>query len=525
MTRNARTALASIAVFLGLSGLAAASYRVSPLYTANQNQYFIHGLARAGLGFLQDDWFAHTVDDTPVFSLLVWATYRYGHETLFYVYYALLLGLYVHALLGIVSALPASRGSRPHPWVAVAVIIVIHSAALQVMSQRVLHVDLVGLLTHGVAVQFIPGGILQPSLFGILLVLSLSMHLQRRRHLAVLLSAAAATAHPTYLLAAAVLCASFVYQEFRTTGTAGPALRLGGLALLLVLPILGYVYAAFRPTSPQMQAAARDIWVNAFPYHVVLARWLIPAAYIKMGIVLAAIVMVRRTPLCVPLAFSALAAVVLTVVHALSGIPTLTWILPWRLSVYLVPIASSVILATAATRAADAVSAQSPRLRGALIVAAGGVLLVAVVVGAAGFWIRAAHMRAHPASPMMRFVAETKARGHVYLIPVDLDRFRIRTGAPILVDWKAVPLKDVEVIEWRRRLELALRFYDARADDACALLSKISKDYAITHVVLASRQPLPGCVRQLYDDGHYRVYRLVSPASEGVRTSGDRPGP
>ncbi|MCK4727086.1 MAG: hypothetical protein KAT29_14840, partial [Anaerolineales bacterium] len=46
-------------------------YAQSPLFTSNQNQYFLHGLANAGYGLLNEDWLANTLDPTPVFSLLV----------------------------------------------------------------------------------------------------------------------------------------------------------------------------------------------------------------------------------------------------------------------------------------------------------------------------------------------------------------------------------------------------------------------------------------------------------------------
>ena len=36
------------------------------------------------------------------------------------------------------------------------------------------------------------------------------------------------------------------------------------------------------------------------------------------------------------------------------------------------------------------------------------------------------------------------------MIPVGLQRFRLHTGAPIFVDVKSIPYKDVDVIEWPR---------------------------------------------------------------------------
>ena len=56
--------------------LFAVAYTQSPLYSSNQNQYFLHGLANAGTGFLREDWLARTPDTVPVFNALVEWTLR-----------------------------------------------------------------------------------------------------------------------------------------------------------------------------------------------------------------------------------------------------------------------------------------------------------------------------------------------------------------------------------------------------------------------------------------------------------------
>ena len=57
-------------LFLAGSAVFAAAYCQAPLFYSNQNQYFLHGLARAGEGTLSDDWLANTRDPTPAFSKL-----------------------------------------------------------------------------------------------------------------------------------------------------------------------------------------------------------------------------------------------------------------------------------------------------------------------------------------------------------------------------------------------------------------------------------------------------------------------
>ncbi|HEY62281.1 MAG TPA: hypothetical protein G4N95_06475, partial [Anaerolineae bacterium] len=72
------------------------AYSQAPLYTSNQNQYFLHGLAKAGYGFLANDWLANTLDSTPVFSLIVKTLYALFHwQGLFYGVFGLLSGVYL----------------------------------------------------------------------------------------------------------------------------------------------------------------------------------------------------------------------------------------------------------------------------------------------------------------------------------------------------------------------------------------------------------------------------------------------
>src|SRR5262245_48475073 len=60
------------------------AYTQAPLYFSNQNQYFLHGMAQAGRGFLNEDWLAKTRDPTPAFSFLVMVVGHWLREYLFY---------------------------------------------------------------------------------------------------------------------------------------------------------------------------------------------------------------------------------------------------------------------------------------------------------------------------------------------------------------------------------------------------------------------------------------------------------
>src|SRR5436309_13096901 len=103
-----------VALFLLGTILFALVYCQAPLYYSNQNQYFLHGLAQAGEGLLDEDWLANTRDPTPVFSGLVELTARRLHPWAFHVYYALLQGAYAAAMLGLLvtAAGPGAAARR-----------------------------------------------------------------------------------------------------------------------------------------------------------------------------------------------------------------------------------------------------------------------------------------------------------------------------------------------------------------------------------------------------------------------------
>jgi len=85
-------------------------------------------------------------------------------------------------------------------------------------------------------------------------------------------------------------------------------------------------------------------------------------------------------------------------------------------------------------------------------------------------------------------------------ISIDLQRFRLVTGVPIYVDFKSIPYKDVEVLEWRERLARTERWLNK---------PEWFPPQPITHVVMPAGAKLEfntfGFDR-VYADANYVVY-------------------
>ena len=503
------SAWALAALALGLA------YGQSPLFSSNQNQYFLHGAARAGIGFLAQDWLANTADPTPVFSWLVEWTYRLLPPAAFHIEYLLLFAVYLAGLWLLADSAFGLHTSVRRTLLFLAIVVVLHSAALRVIQGRLLGETWEYLWDGGVAGQRLLGLVFQPSAFGVFLLLSLGLFVRGRAAWAVVAAALAASVHPTYLLPAGILVLAYCLVLWRDERSLRRPVLLGGFALALVTPIVLYVILALGPTSPDRIAEAQQILVHErVPHHALPAVWFEATVLVKLALLGLALFVTGTTRLARVLALAGAAALLLTVLQILTRSDMLALLFPWRLSTVLVPASVGLLAGWCATRGTRAAERLPANLLRWLTLATVAVVAALAVFGAVLFaWQTAAQAR-DPAAPMLREVRRRLESGQVYLIPPKLLEFRLVTGAPALVDFKAIPYRDVDVLEWRRRLQFSEQFY--REDPAgvdCALLDELAQDYGVTHVVLDDDLLDLSCPqsREIYRDAHYAVHALVRP--------------
>ncbi|MDX1600489.1 MAG: DUF6798 domain-containing protein [Anaerolineales bacterium] len=491
--------------------LFALAYGQSALFTSNQHQYFLHGLAQAGVGFLRQDWLANTIDPTPVFSALVYSTQSWLHSGVFYLYYGVLLGAYLIGLRMVLGERFDLTSSRLRRIGSLFALTALHAAALRfLLGQTVGHPFL---LEGGFAGQRLLGPVLQPSSFGALLVVSLALYLDDRPYAAAALAALAATFHPTYLLTAGALVVSYMWVLVDRQGQFKRGFGIGALALTLVLPVMVYSLTVFRPTSAQLWNQASEILVEfRLPHHALPRTWFSAASLIKVGLIALGLHLARRTRLAPVMTIMAGVGGVLSAAQILSGSNRLALLFPWRVSTLLVPLASGLVLMWALGPLVRWLEshAHDRRRRVVWIFWVGGALLAAAGLLRTVQLERQQH--ADPAQPMYRFVREQREASQVFLIPPKLQPFRLETGAPAFVDFKSIPYRDAEVIEWHERVRLARFFYrdDPQLID-CGVLESIRGREQVTHVVLEAEQfglQCPG-FSEVFRDPNFAVYELV----------------
>ena len=521
----------SIGQFLFWGLIFGIGYTQDPIYNSpeNQNTKYFHALARAGHGFLHEDWLATTRDPLPAFTALVQFTYTFlHHEYMFYVYYSLIFGLYLYSLRGIVdSVFPISHHPlRTHLFLALFFFIhIVHIEIFKFDTGWELHA--------GVAEQYILGPVFQPANFGAFILLSIHLFLRRHPFWAVAMLAIAVTLHPAYFPSIATLIGVYVclvvWNECKGFNrTILRPIGIGALGVLLALPVYLYMTLAFQDTSPELAQQATDIIVNQrIPHHSLPEHWLKGRAYAQVGVVAIALWLIRKHRLGIILGVPFALAVGLTALQIQIDHDTLAFIAPWRMSVFLMPIATCLLLGQIATSLSKAIP-DAPR---AHTIAKGvciGVITILVLSGGLE-QIRKFHAQDHTI-PLLNQVKATAQSGQVYLIPPEereLRKFRLYTGAAIFTNRKSHPYKDTEVIAWGDRWNLANRFYQAKDKNQCNLLKRqLVKNYDVTHVVMPiSDRPQPLSCKgfsEIYQDDHYQLYGYKLKSKDRSQTSGIR---
>ena len=516
--------------------LFAAAYTQSPLFFSNQNQYFLHGMADAGVGHLSHDWHANTRDPTPAFSLFVQQAFRWNVPEAIFVCYVFVMIGYVYSLLKIVDHFTWFPKSTFARWAFLCGTIFIHSAIARWLSVQVVGVDYPWYLQCGVAGQYVLGAGLQPSVFGVFLIASIAAFVSNRQTLAIALLWMACAMHTTYLLPCAMLILGYSFANYRIgeRRRAWVTVAVGwfGLAIVGMLALL-----RFAPSDAVSFASGQTLLAETrIPHHSIVNRWFDFIAGLQCSVILIGIVCTRGSRLFPVLCVTAICATIGTAFVAITGHPTAALMFPWRISAALVPLSISIILARLISRWIHADSRSRIAVTGFLFLsiclAVSGIVLNCVGIG---------YAMNEAERPVLEFVRSTSSANDVYLIPtripklsgargsvsttftppprpkpgatlipVDFQRFRLMTGTAIFVDFKSVPYADREVLEWHRRMKLCEYWYDGGLWNNPEAIADLIRE-GITHAIISRDQRrLPLRFQPIYEDEAFTVYRLES---------------
>ncbi len=521
--------------------LFAVAHTQSQLYYSNQNQYFLKGVAAGTDTPLSHDWLVNTADPTPVFSKFAEVCVRYVGEWPFQVVFFVAIVAYFLATWRLVGKLPFAPRS-PVGWVAWAfAFTAIHSGLLRWASTKLVGEDYLWFFQSGLANQYLLGPGLQPSVVGVLLLWAVAEYAGGRSILAAALAAGATLVHSTYLLPAAMLTAGFLVHLLMLKQWKS-AILTALAAVLLVLPAVAYILVVFAPTNGATFAESQRILAEVrIPHHCSPARWFDWAAGLQVVWMLLGLVLFRKTRLFVPLAVLSGVVVVGTLAVIVTGNPTLSLLFPWRITAVLVPVSTAVVLVAGVGAVERRAHTRRERMGGLEPTGSrfetGCVLVICFALAAfasAGIVrkLRLGYRDPESETELLAHVAATRTDADLYLIPAkfpdppkssgvysktftppqpafsDLARFRLATRGRLFVDFKAIPYKDADVIEWHRRVSKVASWYTTADWDANGVTDQVTAE-GVTHVIVPTDKTVTSTRLVLeFETPKHRLYRV-----------------
>lgn len=528
-------------------------YPFESLFSGNQNIYFLWGAAKAGFGNLQADPMLLQADPYPAFTFLASTVFKLLPIAAFQLIYWLLNSVYTYSLFGIADKFTGIySGIRTLALFSV-LFLTLHSTQLWgSFFETALGADLRWIWDSGLAEQGVLRGYLQPSVFGVFLLLGALFLVEDKPIYAALSFGLAGAVHANYLaLSGLMLGFAAIVLLVRKELTRKQATAMA-VFVVVTLPYLIYVAQHFLANgSAEVQATVESHFDDHL--HFDPSTWLNAKTLIQGVVFLLFLWMFRKTPLGKWIRVITQFTIVISVLALVIPKTPLLSLTPWRVSVVLFPIGFSIMLGLLSQSlrpgryvplilmplSAMLVSLLYFRVMGSsdpeflfgwkvttlifvvlsvLIawfirimarpfqihlnnVLAMSLLLLLLTTGAVGKWMELRTKQNAEWSAVKEYVNSSAQPEDLYLVPLSFKGFRMNAG-PVYSDQLLV--HGATLPDQYDRISFTDRFYSnstLNSQDRDDLRQK-----GITHVVLPVNSPADGT--EVFQDDHFRVVQL-----------------
>ena len=318
-------------------------YPMQELFSGNQNVYFLWGMADLLPNVFAADPLLSSPNPYPLFSWLITLFHFRFISIWTTAIYVFLSSIYSFSIFGIADRIAPLYKNKMQFFSFTALFLFLHSSPIWgTYLQLVVDVDLRWMWDSGIAEQGVLRGYLQPSVFGVFLLLSLYMAMQRKYVLAILCIAPAAIFHASYLFLGGILALLIIFQS----NFGKKSLLASVILLLLVLPYSYYIFSHFIQLDESLKTAINQSVMAGFDenIHINPSNWLNTKFYLQLLVMLLGFVILWKTRLRNIIIAIATYGTLLTLLAYGMDNTTLISLNPWRVSVLIMPIASVAIL-------------------------------------------------------------------------------------------------------------------------------------------------------------------------------------
>ncbi|MBI1286894.1 MAG: hypothetical protein GC178_04880 [Flavobacteriales bacterium] len=318
-------------------------YPMQELFSGNQNIYFLWGMADLLPNAFTADPLLQSSDPYPLFSWLisifpvafldVWTT----------ILYVLLNAIYSFSLFGIADQVANIYRHKSRLFSFTALFLFLHSSPIWgTYFNLISGLDLRWIWDSGIAEQGVLRGYLQPSVFGVFLLLSFYFASRRNFTAAILAVAPAAAIHANYLFLGGILTFIYLIQaRFEKK-----SILASSVLLAAVLPYSIYLANNFFLLEAELKTAIEQAVLASFESNIHLnpSNWINPKFFVQLVALSLGTCSIWNTRFRNLFLTILGIAVVLTAIAYITENTTLISLNPWRFSILLIPVSVSVLL-------------------------------------------------------------------------------------------------------------------------------------------------------------------------------------
>ena len=469
-----------IILYIILSIFFAITIQQFPLFKGN-SLHLLHAIKDFEFNKLQNDWIANQTNHLPFFTMFNHFLIKFFSLKILYFVHFILLSL-CSFFLFLICKTQFKKLANVYLsiiWFALFLIIYHENS-----------------LFGGVAGQDIINEGYQPASFGVLFFIGIYFFLKKKNLFAVFFICLAATFHPTYTLHSGFLISGIlIYLIFRKEFK--EFFKVLIFYIILILPITIYVIYNFLLIESDILLEGQKILLNRIPHHANINHWFSNKDLLSViTYSISLLIVYKNKRIFLPLFIFGFVAIFLSVVDYFISNNTLSLAFPWRSSVILIPLSTTIILSFLLSK----ISLENKTLK--------LVSIVFFVLSCFFFFIKNHYIKNSNKDfnknlELVKKINKNYDSIERILIPDNLTYIRMNTGLPIFIDWKHHAFKYDEIIHWKERLDLTRSFYNSKDfDDKKLILENINKIEKVTHILFYKKNFPLNC-ENLIDDKNF----------------------
>ena len=473
-----------IVFYLILSILFAITIQQFPFFKGN-SLHLLHAIKEFDTNKLQNDWIANQTNHLPVFVYI---------NNIFLQFFSVKILHLIHFSLLVICSLFIFLICRNE------------FQNLNKTSLLFLWFSMFMLIYHehsffgGLAGQDIINEGYQPASFGVLFYCGIYLFLIRKYFFAILLICISASFHPSYVLHSGLLAFGFCFylllvREFKSL------LRLIIYYIILILPITLYIILNFLLLDKELIQIGQNILVERIPHHALIENWFSSKDFFSILIYLISLLTIyKNKKIFVPLTIFGFSSILLSIFQILTESNTLALAFPWRASVFLMPISSMIIISFLLNK--FLLNKNNMNLFSVSFF-----IIVFLFFFGKNHFIENDNQKFYSKLELVKEINKNYDNIERILIPVKISYIRMNTGLPIFIDWKHHAFKYDEIIIWKKRMDLAQKFYQAdRYENQKEIITNINYIENISHILIKKKNFKFGCKNLI----NHKIYALIN---------------